>query len=289
MFKFPVGVIVDSFRLPIPEAVKKAAEVGADGIQVYASHGNMAPENMDAQKRREFKALVEENGLVISALCGDLGGGGFVHKDQNPHKVEKSKRILDMAKELGTDIVTTHIGVVPEDKNSDRYKIMQEACFELSSYADSIGAHFAVETGPETSLMLKGFLDSLGSTGVGVNLDPANLVMVTGDDPVQAVYNLKDYIVHPHAKDGVQNFYVHPDKVYGMPGADKILIEGEHVTDADSFEEVPLGTGSVPFPRYLAALDDIGFKGFLTIEREVGDNPAKDISDAVSFLRNIIG
>lgn len=289
MFKFPVGVIVDSFRLPIPEAVKKAAEVGADGIQVYASHGNMAPENMDAQKRREFKALVEENGLVISALCGDLGGGGFVHKDQNPHKVEKSKRILDMAKELGTDIVTTHIGVVPEDKNSDRYKIMQEACFELSSYADSIGAHFAVETGPETSLMLKGFLDSLGSTGVGVNLDPANLVMVTGDDPVQAVYNLKDYIVHTHAKDGVQNFYVHPDKVYGMPGADKILIEGEHVTDADSFEEVPLGTGSVPFPQYLAALDDIGFKGFLTIEREVGDNPAKDISDAVSFLRNIIG
>ena len=289
MFKFPVGVIVDSFRLPIPEAVKKAAEVGADGIQVYASHGNMAPENMDAQKRREFKALVEENGLVISALCGDLGGGGFVHKDQNPHKVEKSKRILDMAKELGTDIVTTHIGVVPEDKNSDRYKIMQEACFELSSYADSIGAHFAVETGPETSLMLKGFLDSLGSTGVGVNLDPANLVMVTGDDPVQAVYNLKEYIVHTHAKDGVQNFYVHPDKVYGMPGADKILIEGEHVTDADSFEEVPLGTGSVPFPRYLAALDDIGFKGFLTIEREVGDNPAKDISDAVSFLRNIIG
>ncbi|MBP3327820.1 MAG: sugar phosphate isomerase/epimerase [Clostridia bacterium] len=289
MFKFPVGVIVDSFRLPIPEAVKKAAEVGADGIQVYASHGNMAPENMDAQKRREFKALVEENGLVISALCGDLGGGGFVHKNQNPHKVEKSKRILDMAKELGTDIVTTHIGVVPEDKNSDRYKIMQEACFELSSYADSIGAHFAVETGPETSLMLKGFLDSLGSTGVGVNLDPANLVMVTGDDPVQAVYNLKDYIVHTHAKDGVQNFYVHPDKVYGMPGADKILIEGEHVTDADSFEEVPLGTGSVPFPQYLAALDDIGFKGFLTIEREVGDNPAKDISDAVSFLRNIIG
>ena len=289
MFKFPVGVIVDSFRLPIPEAVKKAAEVGADGIQFYVSHGNMAPENMDAQKRREFKALVEENGLVISALCGDLGGGGFVHKDQNPHKVEKSKRILDMAKELGTDIVTTHIGVVPEDKNSDRYKIMQEACFELSSYADSIGAHFAVETGPETSLMLKGFLDSLGSTGVGVNLDPANLVMVTGDDPVQAVYNLKDYIVHTHAKDGVQNFYVHPDKVYGMPGADKILIEGEHVTDADSFEEVPLGTGSVPFPQYLAALDDIGFKGFLTIEREVGDNPAKDISDAVSFLRNIIG
>ena len=281
MFKFPVGVIVDSFRLPIPEAVKKAAEVGADGIQVYASHGNMAPENMDAQKRREFKALVEGNGLVISALCGDLGGGGFVHKDQNPHKVEKSKRILDMAKELGTDIVTTHIGVVPEDTNSDRYKIMQEACFELSSYADSIGAHFAVETGPETSLMLKGFLDSLGSTGVGVNLDPANLVMVTGDDPVKAVENLKDYIVHTHAKDGRKLYDLSPEIIYGL--------EESEMLSSPAFIELPLGDGDVPFENYLKALNGIGCEGYLTIEREVGADPKADIIKAADFLRKYIG
>ncbi len=289
MFKFPIGVIVDSFRVEIPEAVKKAALVGADGIQVYASHGAMAPENMTQESRNEFKKIVADNGLVISALCGDLGGGGFVHKDQNPFKVEKSKRILDMAKELGTDIVTTHIGVVPEDTNCDRYKIMQEACFELSSYADSIDAHFAVETGPETSMMLKGFLDSLGSRGVGVNLDPANLVMVTGDDPVKAVYNLRDYIVHTHAKDGVRNYYRHPDLVYGMPGAENVLKEGEHITSGPSFEELPLGKGNVDFPNYLKALEDIGYRGFLTIEREAGDDPAKDIGEAVQFLKGIIG
>ncbi len=288
MYNFPIGVIVDSFRLPIPEAVKKAAEIGAQGIQVYASNGDMAPENLSSAKRVEFKKLVEDNGLVISALCGDLGGGGFVHPDRNPQKIEKSKRILDMAKELGTDIVTTHIGAVPKDKKHDRYKIMQEACFELSRYADDIGAHFAIETGPETSAQLKEFLDGLGSTGVGVNLDPANLVMVTGDDPVKAVYNLKDYIVHTHAKDGVQNYYLDPDIVYGMPGTENLLEEGTHVTDGPSFTEVPLGKGSVPFKEYLNALDDIGFKGFLTIEREVGDNPAKDIADAVTFLKNIM-
>ena len=91
---------------------------------------------------------------------------------------------------------------------------MQEACFELSRYADDIGAHFAIETGPEKSATLKKFLDSLGSTGVGVNLDPANLVMVTGDDPAGAVHNLKDYIVHTHAKDGKQNYYVDPDIIH---------------------------------------------------------------------------
>ena len=280
MKKFPVGVIINSFRTDIPTAVKKAAAVGAQGIQVYATRGEMSPLELVGNKRKEFLDLVKSNGLVISALCGDLGGGGFIHKDLNRDRVDFSKKILDLAKELETDVVTTHIGVVPDDPNHDRYKIMQEACFELAEYADSIDAHFAVETGPETSLVLKGFLDSLNSTGVGVNLDPANLVMVTGDDPVQAVHNLKKYIVHTHAKDGKQIFYRDPEIVYGIK---KDVI----VTD-DSFIEVPLGEGSVDWPNYLKALEDIGFDGFLTIEREVGDNPEKDIKTAVDFLNNLM-
>lgn len=280
MQKFPIGVIIDSFKTDTVTAVKKAAECGARGIQVYATRGEMAPENLVGAKRREFLTLVKDNGLTVSALCGDLGGGGFIHKNLNKERVEKSKRIIDLAKELETDIVTTHIGVVPSDPNHDRYKIMQEACFELAEYADSINAHFAVETGPETSAVLKGFLESLNSTGVGVNLDPANLVMVTGDDPVGAVHNLKKYIVHTHAKDGKQLFFRDPEIVYGIK---KDVI----VTD-ESFIEVPLGEGSVDFPKYLAALEEIGYKGFLTIEREVGDNPEKDIKSAVNFLQEIM-
>ena len=278
MGRFPIGVIIDSFRTDITTAVKKAADVGAQGFQVYATRGEMAPENMNATKISEFKKLVADNGLAISALCGDLGGGGFCFADRNPEKIEKSKRIIDLAKELDTNVVTTHIGVVPEDKTLDRYKVMQEACFELSRYADSIGAHFAIETGPETSAVLKEFLDSLGSTGVGVNLDPANLVMVTGDDPAGAVYNLRRYIVHTHAKDGKQIFFKDPEIIYGLK-KDVIITE-------DSFLEVPLGEGQVDWEKYLAALDDIGYKGFLTIEREVGDDPEKDIRKAVEFLKS---
>lgn len=277
MGRFPIGVIIDSFRTDITTAVKKAASVGAQGIQVYATRGEMSPENMTAAKIAEFKKLVADNGLVISALCGDLGGG-FGNKDENPERVEKSKRIIDLAKELGTDVVTTHIGVVPADPAHERYTIMQEACFELARYADSLEAHFAVETGPETSLELKNFLDGLNSTGVGVNLDPANLVMVTGDNPAKAVYNLQKYIVHTHAKDGVQNFYKDPEIVYG--------IKKDPLVTGESFTEVPLGEGSVNWKDYLAALEDIGYKGFLTIEREVGDDPEKDIRKAVEFLKS---
>ncbi|HAZ19758.1 MAG TPA: xylose isomerase, partial [Clostridiales bacterium] len=137
----------------------------------------MSPENCVGEKRKELLDFVKSNGLVFSALCGDFGKG-FANPALNPALIEQSKRIVDMALDLETNIVTTHIGVVPTDKNHDRYKIMQEACFELAKYADEMGARFAVETGPETSLVLREFLDSLDSTGVSVNMDPANLVMV---------------------------------------------------------------------------------------------------------------
>lgn len=280
MYQFPIGAMLHSFRLSVPEALKKVSELGLQGIQTNAASGELSPWELKGEKKTEFLKMVKDNGLVISALCGDLGHG-FGDPEKNPKLIEDSKRILDLAKELDTNIVTTHIGVVPADPNHDRYKIMQEACFELAQYADSMDAHFAIETGPETAVVLKGFLDTLHSTGVAVNLDPANFMMVTEDDPVQAVYTLKDYIVHTHAKDGKRNYYVDPEIIYG-------LVEAE-MLESPSFNELPLGTGKVDFPNYLKALEDIGYRGFLTIEREVGENPAADIETAANFLRKIIG
>lgn len=280
MNQFMIGVIADSFRKPMPEALKLAARMGAKGVQVYATKGEMSPEELVGKKRTDFRNMVSDNGLVISALCGDLGRG-FGNAELNPSLIERSKRILDLAKELGTNIVTTHIGVTPANPAHPRYKIMQDACGRLARYADSLDAHFAIETGPETAKTLRAFLDSLHSTGVAVNLDPANLVMVTGDDPVQAVHTLKDYIVHTHAKDGVKLLDRDPEVIYG-------LVNGDPGADP-AYREVSLGEGGVPFREYLQALSDVGYKGFLTIEREVGDDPAADIRKAVDFLRGIIG
>lgn len=282
MYDFSIGAILESFKLERSDAIKKAAEIGVKGIQMYATNGENSPENLSVSQRKALKDEVLSQGLVFSALCGDLGMG-FGNKELNPALIEKSKRIVELAKDLGTDIITTHIGVVPADVNHERYKIMQEACFELSRFADSMQAHFAIETGPEKSETLKGFLDALGSKGVAVNLDPANLVMVTGDDPVKAVYNLKDYIVHTHAKDGNRLLESNPEYVYQV-----VHPIPEEFNGLKYFEEVPLGTGSVDFVNYLKALEDIGYKGFLTIEREVGENPVADIETAYNFLRKTI-
>lgn len=284
MYKFPIGIMIDSLHnYETNEAIEKAAQLGAKGIQMYSTSGVNAPENLSKERRKDLLKRVKDNGLVFSAICGDLGKG-FTIPELNPQLIEKSKIIMELAKELECDVVTTHIGCVPSDPSHPRFKIMQDACGELCRYADSMGSHFAIETGPETSLVLKNFLDTLGSKGVAVNLDPANLAMVTGDDPVGAVYNLKDYIVHTHAKDGIKLRESNPEFIYQT-----VHPIPENYFGVKYFEEVPLGTGSVDFKKYLAALDDIGFKGFLTIEREVGDNPEADIKTAVDFLNGLIG
>lgn len=281
MADFRIGAMVESFRLDTFEAIRRAASIGAEGLQLYATSGENSPEGMSAERKRELIHIVKENGLVFSALCGDLGKG-FGVPELNPSLIDRSKRIVDLALELGTSIVTTHIGVVPSDPTHPRYAIMQEACGTLAEYADSVGARFAVETGPETSDTLKHFLDSLHSRGVSVNFDPANLIMVTGDDPVRAVYNLKDYIVHTHAKDGVMLKKTNPEYIYRVADV-PLELRGERF-----FEEVPLGKGQVDFPAYLDALRAIGYHGFLTIEREVGDDPEADIVAAMDFLKNLI-
>ena len=279
-----IGVIIDSFRKNFADAVQAAKGVGADGVQIGARFlvgkadelaGNTSPINVIAIP--EAKKILADNGIAVSALCGDFGCDMYYTRDRKLIDVEK--RLLEMALELGTNIVTTHIGVVPETEDCVQYESMHEVCFELAEYAKSMGGHFAVETGPEKSELLKKFLDSLGSDGVAVNLDPANLVMCAGDDPVKAVYNLKDYIVHTHAKDGIQlqpfnTKQTYSARYYGLP----------KLTWGGLIKEVKLGEGGVNWDAYLAALRDIGFDGYLTIERECGSTPAEDIGEAVRFL-----
>lgn len=278
-----IGVIIDSFRQDFATSVAAAKAVGADGVQIGAQFLVGKRDQLIEGKGEamvsipEAKKILADTGIEVSAICGDFGCAMYYTRDRKLIDVEK--RLLEMAKELGTNIVTTHIGVVPETKNCSQYESMHEVCLELAEYAKSIGGHFAVETGPEKSELLLDFLKELGSDGVAVNLDPANLVMCAGDDPVNAVNNLKDYIVHTHAKDGVQlrrfdTKALYSPKYYGL----------EPITGAGNFEEVPLGRGGVNFDTYLPALRNIGFDGYLTIERECGNTPAKDIAEAVKFL-----
>lgn len=276
-----IGVITDCFKKNHFDAIRQAAALGCQGVQIYATHGEFSPEKLTKEEKEAYKALLCENNLVVSALCADMGGYGFEKAEDNAERIKKTKAIIDLAVEFGSHVISTHIGVIPESKTNPRYKIMLDALIECGLYAKSRGVTVAIETGPEKAATLLSFIkDTEG--GVGVNLDPANFTMVTGQDAVEAVYLLADYIVHTHAKDGImKDENQSPEAVYHAFAVGGV----EALNACKGFAEVPLGQGQVNWDGYLAALRDIGYEGFLTIERETGKNPEADIIMAVEFLK----
>ena len=277
-----LGVISDCFKRSIEESIALAGKLGMDGIQIYAVSGEFSAETLleNDEKIEYYKGLLRENGLTVSALCGDLGGHGFEIEADNATRVEKTNRIVDLACKLDTKVVTTHIGVIPSDESSPKYAVMLDALRKCGEYAANRGVTLAIETGPETAPVLYEFVKKAGR-GVGVNLDPANFVMVTGQDPTEAVYLLRDFIVHTHLKDGKMLKKSDPVEIYN------VFAEGgiEGLNVADYFIETPVGEGDVDFKAYVGALRDIGFDGFLTIERETGADPSADIAKAAEYAR----
>ena len=281
-----IGVITDcfGFGLPVATAIERAASLGFNGVQIYATTGEFSPDALDATARKNFKELLKAKRLEVSALCGDMGGHGFQIAEDNPARIEMTNRIVDLACELGTSVVTTHIGVIPSDKNDPTYAVMLDALTKCGKYAKEHGVTLAIETGPETADVLYGFIQDTEG-GVGVNLDPANFVMVTGQDPVAAVELLGKHIVHTHVKDGVMLRKTDPKIIYDHFATGGI----EALNVADFFKEVPVGTGDVDFPAYLEALKKVGYDGYLTIERETGADPEADIILARDTIKSLLG
>jgi len=248
-----VGVFADNLGLGVWDGMKKAAEIGADGVQFYTTRGPLSPENLPKDKRADVRKLLSDLGLTLSATCSDFGQG-LVDDARNKDLIPKIKANIDLAVDLGTNIITTHIGHVPAEKDDPIWGILIKALDEVGAYAEAAGAVLATETGPEEGATLAALLGSLKTSAIRVNFDPANFI-IYGYDHRAAVDALRPYIVHTHAK------------------------------DAKGQLEVPLGQGDVDFPWYIGKLRSLGYDGFYTIEREVGPDPIGDIKQAIAFLR----
>ncbi|MBR2860854.1 MAG: sugar phosphate isomerase/epimerase [Clostridia bacterium] len=254
------GIIVESFKTDYESAIKLAKEMGFEGIQFY---GNFYSPDKTA--------------LPVSAVCAEIEGDSF--ETYNVQRIAKTKEIMLLAKKLGTNIVTTHIGVV-DMQNQD----MRACLEEIGAFGEEIGVSLAIETGPEKATQLKEFIESLKTKNIGVNLDGANLVMVTDDDPVEAVYTLREYILHVHIKDGVMLKKTEPKIIYDFFASGGI---GDLRLD-EYFKETPLGEGNVDLKGMINALKDIGYDGYLTIERETSDTPMVDITRAKDYLDELM-
>ena len=271
-----ISVMSTGFRKGFVGGVRAAKAIGADGIQMYAGEAAMDFNHEPVKPCADgIRTFVDNVGLEISAVCVD-GVGGFVCPEEElADRILRSKNMILLANMLGVSNVTSHIGKVPECKCDPTFKQLQYALSEIGAYCANLGMVYCIETGPEKAVVLKTLLDEVNSAGVGVNLDPANLVMCSDDDPVGAVHTLGKYIHHTHAKDGICLWRpVHK--------------EWADVPEDRKWIEVPLGKGEVDFHAWIKALREEGYDGFLAIERECGDDPTGDIKTALDFLRTQI-
>ena len=282
----------------ILEGAKQSGKSVAELMEKCASWNIRGIEIGDAllrENKEEIKELLEKNHMQVS--CSNA----FYDFGHNPDAAQGKKQI-DLAEEFGVSKVLIIPGELSENEaaalnalsaskeQTDSYmsenasiQNMVQALKELVAYGKEKNILVTLEDfdGPVQPFarthQLLWFMENV--PGLKFTLDTGNFAY-SDEDAVQAYEVLKDYIVHTHAKDGRRNYYRAPEEVYG-------LVEAEMLA-SPSFTELPLGTGNVDFPAYLKALDEIGYHGFLTLEREVGDTPEKDIQTAVEFLQKLI-
>lgn len=271
MYKYNTGVFLDCYRMITNKAVDEVAKIGAKYIQMYAAMklDDGTPVFPEGKYWLDLKAHLDEHDIKLSSVCVDICKD-FSSVEEHDFIVSHSKRCLDVAKEMGAEIVTAHIGAIPEDKNCDKYKLMLSTFKEVVDYCESLDIVYGIETGGEKAAVLKGFLDDVGSKNAGANIDPANLVMFAHDDPIKAIETLGDYIVHAHAKDGF------------------VLPEYAPNEDGEFWKETLVGEGAVDYPKFLKALENIGYRGIIIAERECSDNPCRDMKYCYDRLYEFI-
>ncbi|MDE3194949.1 MAG: sugar phosphate isomerase/epimerase, partial [Acidobacteriota bacterium] len=172
------------------------------------------------------------------------------------------------ARILGAPGVATHIGFVPEDTAHPDYLAVRDMVRRLCDAAAAQGLTFALETGQEPADVLLRFLRDVDRSNLGINFDPANMILYGTGDPVEALGKLAPHVLSVHCKDG------------DWPPRDCPDALGE---------ERALGEGSVGIERFLAALRSAGYKGPLVIEREASDPERRigDIRKAVELLKRL--
>ncbi len=267
------GVIVRDIP-DMKDSIQHAASLGFRSCQL--SGGNQSLHTKEHADH--LLELCRQFDFQISAVIAGWSGPqtwnfydgpitlGLVPEAYRFQRIQDIKKAIDYAEMLGVADVNTHIGFIPEDPNSNVYREVVAAVRYICEYAASKNIFFCLETGQETPVtMLRLILDSQASN-IGVNFDPANLLMYGKANPTDALGIIGKYIRGVHGKDG------------------------EYPTTPFSLgEEKPIGQGRVNFQVFLPALKAVGYDGPITIEREIsGEQQEKDIILARDILNQII-
>lgn len=273
MANIKLGVIARLEEVPGP-ALKRVRDLAFETCQLDCWHVEL----YTRQNEVAVRDAAAETGVRITALWSGYPGPhewtivegprtiGFLPEKWRKIRIKALKRAADFAVACNIPAIVTHIGFVPEDPNYPLYRRIVSATRQVAVHCRKRGIELWLETGQETPTTLLRTIQDVAAPNLWINLDPANLIMYGKANPVDALDVFGKYVRGAHAKDGL---YPTEGRTLGR--------------------EVPIGKGKVNFPVLIPKLYELGYKGALTIEREIeGPRQTRDIKRSRKYLRTLI-
>ena len=262
---WPVGVCTWSLQQDIAGVAETLKTLGIEHVHlgVRAALGDEGQDYLKVVKAQPWtitSTMIDFPQEDYSTLDSIKVTGGVVPDDCWEQNRKLFIGAAAVTAELGVPYLSMHAGFIDESDPEHAAKV-SDRILALADAAAEKQIMLLLETGQETAGELRHFLEQLSHPAIGVNFDPANIILYDKGQPVDAVRTLAPWVKHLHVKDAVRT-----DKP-GTWGA-----------------EVPWGDGQVGPDAFLAALQEVGFAGAMAIEREAGDNRVGDIKLAAERL-----
>jgi L-ribulose-5-phosphate 3-epimerase len=261
MSRFKLGIVLETTGLPVRRALAEVAKLGVSGVQVDAA-GDLAPDKLTDTGRREFKNLLRAYNLELSALNCPLRRGLDTAENLQP-RIEHVRKVMQLAFDLGPRRVIVPLPKVPEDAAAPRAVTAREALADLGSFGDRVGSVLVLEAGLDPGDKVRDYLNTFDTGSLAVNFDPANFLL-NGFDPLASLAALAGKVAHTHARDA------------------------RTATVRGGAREVPVGAGDIEWMVYVATLESIGYGGYLTVDREQGEDRFADVAAGVKFLKRFV-
>src|SRR5438874_642371 len=252
-----LAVALEAIGVPFRSALGRAGKLGVAGVQCDAV-GELAPQRLTATGRREITHLLRSHDLALTALVCPLRRGLDVALDLEP-RLAHIRDVMSLSFELGARMTIVEAGRIPDGADEPRVATLTEALRNLGQHGDRTGTVLALQTGLDSGTALAGFLARLDTGGLGVNFDPANLLL-NGFDPVAELSALRGRIVHVHATDARRG------------GSSR------------SAGAVPLGRGDLDWLQLAGTLAAFEYRGWVVVER-AGNQSEADLVTGVALLK----
>lgn len=272
---WPVGVFT-SIDAGLGVRLEVARELNIPTIQLHTPHREgRTPEAAD-----QFIDRLHDFGIRLTCVFGGFAGEsyadiptvertvGLVPPETRSERLQEMKEIADFARLLGCDVIALHLGFVPHDRNDKLYVETIQVMRALCDHAGGLEQSVHLETGQETADSLLDFIHDVQRANLFINFDPANMILYGTGNPIEALKKLGSHVRSVHCKDG--KWSDQPGKTWG--------------------QEVPLGQGDVGMEEYLTTLKEIGYRGPLTIEREIPQDPERqkaEVEHASQLLKSL--